>query len=95
VACLARKVEDEVLRSNDRSDALAVTNVGDMDGDRVLDSVDVGEVAAVLTPERIDQRDVAARGNEAVGEVRADESKPAWDEDPLTPEDIGKFGIDH
>ena len=75
VARLAGEVEEIVLLSNEVAQAVLVADVRDVDVDRVLDSRDVEQIAAVLVDERVDERDLAPQLDELAGEVRADEAE--------------------
>jgi hypothetical protein len=81
VTRLTREVEEVVLVANEVPQAVFVTHIRDVHGDRILDSGDVEEIAAVFVDQRIDEHDLRSRLDQFPGEVRADETEPAGDED--------------
>src|SRR5712691_11920026 len=86
VARLPGQVEEHVTAAHELAHAVLVPNVGDIDGDVLLDARHVEEVAAVLRDERVHEDDVGALLEQPPGEVAPDEAEPARDENLETPE---------
>ena len=59
---------------------LCVAHVGDVDAERVLDAVDIEEIAAVVRDHAIDEQHVCAELHQPARQVAADEPQPAGDQ---------------
>ena len=80
VAHLAGEVEDEVLVADEDLQRGAVAHVGDVDRHPVGDGLDVGEVAAELRDQGVQQRDVGPLLDQRDGQVAAQEPQAAGDQ---------------
>ena len=79
VADLPGEIEDDLAVAHEIVHRARLADVGDIDADTVFDARDVGEVAAVVGDERIDEQHVGAEIGEPAGEIAADEAEPARD----------------
>src|SRR5581483_10949337 len=86
VTRLSCEVEDEVLPAHEVLHRMLVADVGDVDDHPIPNVGDVVEVPAVFGDERVDEQDLGAVLDEAMGQRRPEEPETARDHDPAASE---------
>jgi hypothetical protein len=66
------------------SEAILITDVGNIDLDAILEAGNVKQVPAVLRDEAIHQRDARTQVDQTAGKIGADETKTSADQDFAT-----------
>lgn len=80
VAGLAGKIEEIILVLDQIGHGVGITDVGNVDLHLATKVLDIGEVAAILRDEAVDQRHLGAESDELARKARADESEASSDQ---------------
>jgi hypothetical protein len=86
VACLAGKIEENVLSLDEVAHAVPVSDIRDVYAYLVLDAVNIVKAAPILRYQTVNQCDLRSKSHEPSSKVGADEAEAASYQDLLVPE---------